>query len=122
MEETSTNLLKLDPEFKAKWVTALRSGKYEQGRSKLAHKEDGYITYCCLGVACIIEGVPLAAIVNEGMPSPAIQQWVGSKLAVNAFLTKNIDSEKGDPHYTLTRMNDDGKSFAEIATWIEENL
>lgn len=34
-----------------KWVDALRSGKYEQGRLALRSKDD---KYCCLGVLCDI--------------------------------------------------------------------
>lgn len=39
---------KLKPEFKSKWVAALRSGKYTQAKEKL-RSPDGF---CCLGVAC----------------------------------------------------------------------
>jgi hypothetical protein len=37
-------------EFRKKWIEALRSGKYKQGREYL--KKDGF--HCCLGVACEI--------------------------------------------------------------------
>lgn len=43
---------KLDPELKAKWVAALRSGNFAQGSAQLKR---GYLdepTYCCLGVLC----------------------------------------------------------------------
>lgn len=39
----------MNPEIKAQWVAALRSGDYKQGRSELK-SYTGY--YCCLGVAC----------------------------------------------------------------------
>ena len=46
---------KLPKAFKTKWIKALRSGKYKQGRLRLYNpKED---TYCCLGVAGKICGV-----------------------------------------------------------------
>lgn len=37
-----------------KWVTALRSGQYEQTRGRLTGEThvDGRIGYCCLGVLC----------------------------------------------------------------------
>lgn len=38
----------MDKELKAKWVRALRSGRYAQGFGVL--KEDGNGGYCCLGV------------------------------------------------------------------------
>lgn len=40
-------MTKMNPEIKAKWVAALRSGDYEQGRGYL-HRGG----FCCLGVAC----------------------------------------------------------------------
>ena len=36
-------------EFQKRWVSALRSGKYEQGRGQLNQNDK---RYCCLGVAC----------------------------------------------------------------------
>lgn len=37
----------MNPEIKAQWVAALRSGDYQQGRGQL---RSGNNTYCCLGV------------------------------------------------------------------------
>lgn len=38
-------------ELRTKWISALRSGKYQQGRLRLkSEKEEGVICYCCLGV------------------------------------------------------------------------
>lgn len=53
--------LKMRPEIARKWVDALRSGKYQQGKHRLGTvKENGDIEYCCLGVLCevaVAEGV-----------------------------------------------------------------
>lgn len=40
-----------------KWIPALLSGEYKQGRSRLRGTDD---TYCCLGVACDI-------VIKEGL-------------------------------------------------------
>ena len=40
----------MDKEIKAKWLTALRSGDYAQGKGALRRAQDD--TYCCLGVLC----------------------------------------------------------------------
>lgn len=50
---------KLDPQIKARWVAALRSGNYEQARGRLCYvraNENQVLTekYCCLGVLCEI--------------------------------------------------------------------
>ena len=41
--------LEMDPQIRARWVAALRSGKYEQGREFLRTEDD---RFCCLGVLC----------------------------------------------------------------------
>lgn len=43
----------MNPEIKQRWLTALRSGEYKQGFSRLCLKNsDNEDTYCCLGVLC----------------------------------------------------------------------
>jgi hypothetical protein len=49
-ETPTLNLPKMNPEVKAKWLEALRSGEYNQGRNKLRTAEG----LCCLGVLCEI--------------------------------------------------------------------
>ena len=44
----------MTPELKTKWIEALRSGKYEQGKHYL--KVNG--KFCCLGVLCEVMEVP----------------------------------------------------------------
>ena len=70
---------------KNKWVEALRSGKYKQGRGKL-NSENGY---CCLGVLCevfIAEGgtlnvrrLPRVTEYNgeTAYPPAAVLHWAG---------------------------------------------
>lgn len=41
----------MDPEIKKRWVSALRSGEYDQNKHSLRSEEGGY---CCLGVLCDI--------------------------------------------------------------------
>ena len=48
----------MNAEVKAKWVEALRSGRFTQGTGKLALVEDGITKHCCLGVLCEVLGVP----------------------------------------------------------------
>ena len=49
-----------DPEVKARWLKALRSGEYEQGKGALGQKV-GTIKktkqMCCLGVTAHVEGI-----------------------------------------------------------------
>lgn len=49
---------KLGP-LQRKWLRALESGKFRQARGQLAKKTHGHIGYCCLGVACVVNGLSL---------------------------------------------------------------
>ena len=94
----------MDKELKAKWVKALRSGKYEQGRTHL-HR-DGH--YCCLGVLLDVAGAPR-------------EEWDGACLApfCDDLRDKYLEFKTASK---LAEMNDSGDTFAEIANYIEANL
>jgi hypothetical protein len=62
----------LNPNAK-KWVTALRSGRFKQGRSVL---NQGDRALCCLGVACevaIEAGVPVKKTLAVAPRIPLLQ-------------------------------------------------
>lgn len=91
---------KLDPEAKKKWVEALRSGEYEQGRGRLHSPLEN--SFCCMGVA------------------RAINIATGNCRKPNEWLTE--DFLPGTVQGILARKNDAGDNFSTIATWIEDNL
>lgn len=96
------------PELKAKWIAALRSGEYRQGRHAL-RKADG--SYCCLGVLCEVAGVKLD--VAGEFPEGAADYGPITALGIcNSRQT------------ILIGMNDGflPKPFSEIAKWIERNV
>lgn len=100
---------KLDPEFKAKWLAALRSGEYKQGRFELYKAMTD--RYCCLGVAGLLCGYT-----KEGMDG-----WNCLQSFVNAPELIRVGAQNGVAA-SLIEMNDQGHSFAEIADYIEANL
>lgn len=54
-----SNLFKLDFDWRFvffKWLPALRSGDYNQGRRYLCNLIDGVKRYCCLGVGSDLYG------------------------------------------------------------------
>lgn len=53
----------MDPELKAEWIAALRSGEFRQGYGKLSQRNswDDASSYCCLGVLCEIKKDELIA-------------------------------------------------------------
>jgi hypothetical protein len=96
---------KLPEDFKRKWLEALRSGKYKQGQTFLLR----HGCRCVMGVAGAVLGIPDEILDGRCCPY--------THLGFPAHLSFSSDI----PTHPVT-MNDDGKSFAEIADWIEENL
>ena len=93
-------------EPKKKWIKALESGRYKQTQENL--ELDG--RYCCLGVLCKtmrIDPQTAKSSFDYELLSESVLEKVG--------LTK---TEQG----TLAGMNDNGKSFREIAAYIRANL
>lgn len=105
-------------ELKEKWLEALRSGKYKQGRGELRSVND---EFCCLGVLCDVSGQGewdkrTEAHYSYGQGT----KWgaYGLPLFMNEFTGLTMKPEE-----TLFALNDDKKlSFNEIADWIEENI
>jgi len=96
----------MDKTIKAKWIKALRSGRYRQTMDYLENEG----AYCCLGVLCKVQRKSIEAIQTEDglqeLPRSLQFQWGIPKAA----------------HSQLIKMNDSGKSFAAIADWIEAHL
>ena len=107
----------MDAELKARWVEALRSGKYKQGRGVLRSLND---EFCCLGVLCDVAGVEWVPSSNSGECAyAAIFEGDDSVL----MLPRELGRRLASPHQVdLSNRNDKGASFADIADYIEANL
>ena len=115
----------MNKEKAMEWVARLRSGKYEQGRSRLNRNNK---TFCCLGILSEMA-------VEDGIVRRENDNYIGSSgypwtagLATDIrkeYRMKSTESFNdmfcwiGDT--SLSGMNDNGKSFAEIADVIEAN-
>jgi hypothetical protein len=104
--------------LRARWIEALRSGRYKQGRGRL---RDGD-AYCCLGVACEVSGLGTWRRHDDGRgdvyatPTGILYGWLPRGLRDELGLDENTQSK-------LMQLNDDeGRTFAEIADWYEENV
>lgn len=119
---------RLPKAFKNKWIKALRSGQYKQGNGFLKYKSDELahpFKYCCLGVAGELCGVKgLANCKSEDV-------LIGGKNGLRnmSFVPEIIKGSSSSSILTgnpivnrLVALNDGGKSFKHIATWIEKNL
>lgn len=110
---------KLPEEFKRKWVEALRSGKYKQGRGQLKDTQD---QYCCLGVACIIVGYTKDQLDKCYIPKDFV--LIPDKLRGASYdsSTVKVLSNMNDGQDPNTGKEVPIKSFSEIAYYIEQNL
>ena len=130
-----------DEALKARWVEALRSGKYHQGTGRLRCQVPGQADrFCCLGVLCelLVEDGRLV-VLPEGSTDQVratatvwytVPDWE-ERAEVNGFddhrddavVPVRVANELGLEQGPLWEMNDRrGLSFPEIADWIEENL
>lgn len=98
----------MDAQLKAKWLDALRNGEYRQGKHKLFDRDLN--EYCCLGVLCDIQGADFNKI-EEQFGTLALSENPKQFLAGLGLSTIELVSK-----------NDHGKSFSEIADFIEANI
>ena len=138
---------KMKPAIKAQWVAALRSGKYQQTKGRLAVVEDGKpVAFCCLGVLCDLAvkagavkadySAPEAVYDDNYLSLPLkVSTWAGLGGASNPYVPfASVTEERS----MLAALNDGTRvwdeeaqnniqairphSFAEIADIIEEHL
>jgi hypothetical protein len=117
----------MNPELKQKWIAALRSGQRKQAQGVLRKKDGGF---CCLGVLIdvyqpekwIDPGLEASCYVYDGWGGGSLPVELVKELDISTDLVKELDIST-DTVQALICMNDDrGKTFPEIADWIEVNL
>jgi hypothetical protein len=99
-----------------KWVAALRSGEYSQVEGVLKTPNG----HCCLGVACELaaqEGIILPSMAYKGEGGDDCLS--GELEEVRLWLGLNDALGRMNSPWSLADLNDDGKTFAEIADIIE---
>jgi hypothetical protein len=153
---STTKAFKLPKEFFNKWLEALSSDQYIQGHDALCKDITGpkdknkVLSYCCLGVACHVSGIPNDKIRGYGfiselkgedvdiddVPEPLIDMGSQQTLAnVVAFLNdgyyftdyqkiiRNFPNIRGLPK---PKPGDDKDkythTFAEIVEFLEQNV
>jgi hypothetical protein len=112
----------MNPQIKQKWVSALRSGEYQQTQRYL-RTDNGF---CCLGVLCDLYGKENNVewnLANNGhnyefqefesyLPSSVVE-WSG---------IEEVNPLVNDEESTLANLNDSGSTFEQIADVIEHQL
>lgn len=106
-----------------KWITALRSGEYEQGQEQLRRtNDDGTVGYCCLGLfqKIIVDNL------DEASTGDNTAGWfpdsnckiadLGGIQDTTPFLSSALTHGQRN---LLAEMNDGGASFEDIADYLE---
>ena len=109
-----------------KWVSALRSGEYKQGKEVLRNISD---QYCCLGVACDLYSKEHELEIFAGrqfyyygkehfayLPL-VVRDWLGLTTEYGAY--DEYIGHEDDVGNSLTALNDKGVPFKRIADIIE---
>jgi hypothetical protein len=114
-----------------KWSKALRSGEFKQATCALHNP--GEDSYCCLGVLCVLAGKDKAylrrrdhskKVDTNHLPGPSVyKDFAGMKSAdgcIDSFVALS-DKRWRLVRTTLAEMNDSGKSFKQIANFIDKH-
>ena len=140
----------MNKEIADKWIAALRSGKYKQGKGNLKTvDEDNNESFCCLGVLCDIAPKELAEFETKKDPESrnifnsryikdkmhgglrscslpeSIKEWAGMFDCSGRLRDHKkyiaTKNEDQEKYAVIWALNDDvGMSFEEIADIIEE--
>jgi hypothetical protein len=129
----------MNPQVKEKWISALRSGDYQQGTGNLRSVSG----YCCLGVLCDLyakehnqkwefRGIEETNLQpqdywcfggeNKFLPAK-VMDWAGLANECPEIVYCDLeDDEELNYTNTVAELNDDGMNFHQIAALIEEQL
>lgn len=114
-------------DFQLEWLDALESGKYKQGKSKLKYTDgEGKCNFCCLGVGCELLnienkcGLDGTFVFEEDyvfLPPGKLTNALKLNDSTGALINNSNDTYS----FSLSYINDTGKSFKEIAKFCREN-
>lgn len=137
-------MTEMNPEVKARWLAALTSGEYTQGRDLLAREvAPGVFRYCCLGVLCelayadgviartldfdryyyhdvgVDRGITPAKCYATQLP-PTVVTWAG--LPNGNPIVASVDLATHNDGSVTVGAEHSRRSFAEIAELIRRHL
>ena len=104
-----------------KWLKALRSDEYEQGKGTLVRPINEHDEFCCLGVLCDVLGEEFEknAFGTLGVSVNGDSINTGS---LPIRLLEQVSMNQLEQGCLVTMNDKEGKSFKQIANWIEKNL
>lgn len=109
----------MNSDIKKRWVEALTSGEYIQGKGALRDPDN---KYCCLGVLCDLHNRETNGkwCWEKDTVSP-FYKYLG-KMAMLPNIVRTWSGVMVENHRKLSDMNDSGVSFKGIAEYIDKNL
>jgi len=118
-------------QIQERWLKALESGDYKQGKGQLCSSDKAERCYCCLGIGAIILGREFEEaedsnnIEVDGCNEFLIQFENLGLIESDGRLSEHaiVMDEDNDSEYveSLTDLNDRGYSFKYIANYIRNN-
>lgn len=117
----------MDKQVKQKWLAALRSGEYKQGKYRLRETD---VLWDATGVLCDLAerqgviGPPQYLDDAQGVFTgyrygDKQSGWHATGLPEAVIKWSGVSYSRG---YKVAMMGDYGKNFNQLADWIEENL
>lgn len=110
-----------------KWVNALRSRRYKQGKERLKTL-NGQPRFCCLGVLCDLHSKETGEkwkddaankegryFGNSGLLPDKVRRWAGLRESDPLLLDGSTEKDN-----SAAELNDAGKRFTTIARLIEQ--
>jgi len=114
----------MNKQIKVKWLKALRSNEYVQGKYALC-RTNSVDKFCCLGVLCEVRAETDKKlgwqVTNHKNDDPNDLVFLGDAQVLSRSMLQWA-SLTGEEQDNLARMNDSGQSFSKIANFIEETL
>lgn len=96
-------------EHQSKWVEALESGRYKQGRFSLRTDNK----YCALGVACDVSGIADWESTGSGRYA-----YLGAPICLPPLVEEWLGLRGADVYSMIATMNDIDMTFDDIADYI----
>jgi hypothetical protein len=103
----------MNADYKSQWIAALRSGKYKQGKHHLRPSSN---TFCSLGVLC--------DLVDPSKWEKRRGRFFtyGNELDTLYDMFEKIDFSYPNLNELFLMNDKKGKSFKQIANWIDKHL
>lgn len=111
---------KMKPDIKRLWVEALRSGDYMQAVGRLRYGDE----YCCLGVLSDVyrKHGGFDHGLSEGEDRELLTNTVAAWAGMDGVATGVAAGAPKTAQVRLSNMNDDGRTFRQIAAYIDRYL